>query len=85
MPSRASLSVLVGWFDDSLGPFKQRITMTFLALSMLDQIIVLAFGKEKKKALKKMLEEGLVGELPARFLTRDDIAQKTIVITDQKI
>ena len=78
-------SNLVTSIHDFPGMSKERITMTFLALSMLDLIIVLAFGKEKKKALKKMLKEGSLEEIPARFLAQEEIAKKTIVITDQKI
>ncbi|MCL4354744.1 6-phosphogluconolactonase [Patescibacteria group bacterium] len=76
---------LVISFDNFPGKHRERITLTFLALSMLDLIIVLVFGKEKKKALKKMLKEGSIEEIPARFLVQDEIAKKTIVITDQKI
>jgi len=78
-------SAFVKSVNDFPGASKERITMTVLALSMLDQIIVLAFGKEKKKALKKMLEEGPIEEIPARFLTQKGIAEKTTIITDQKI
>lgn len=64
---------------------KERITMTFLGLSMLDLLIVLVLGKEKKEALKRMFEGGSIEEIPARFFTKPEIAKKTILITDQKV
>lgn len=78
-------SLFVNYFNDEKGSFGQRITMTFPALTMLDFMIVLAFGEEKKKALSKMFEEGSVREIPARFYLRKDIAKKTLLITDQRI
>lgn len=83
--NREDEKLFIDSFNDELGSFKQRITMTFLALSMLDQIILLAFGKEKKKGLKKAIEDGSIEEIPARFLIRKNIAAKTLVISDQKI
>lgn len=71
-------------FNDFPGPQKDRITLTFLGLSKLDQIIVLVFGKDKKKALELMFQEGSVAEIPARFLTTNEIASKVTLITDQK-
>lgn len=75
------------------GEFKERITMTFLGLSMLDIFIILAFGKDKKSALKQMFNVGSASnqssrdkseeEIPARFYLRPDIAKKTILVTDQ--
>ena len=85
MFDRESQKLFADYFDDSKGLFKKRVTMTFLSLSMLDQIIVLAFGKEKKKALQKMFTEGSKEEIPVRFLAQKGIAEKTIVITDQKV
>lgn len=78
-------SLFVSDFDDHQGPFRQRITMTFLALSVVDQLIVIIFGKEKKEALKKLFADGSLEDLPGRFYTRPEIAKKTIFITDQKI
>ena len=74
---------LVSEFNDADGYFKERVTMTFLGLSMLDLLLVLVFGEDKKEALEKMFTQGLVNEVPARFYTRPEIAKKTIVITDQ--
>lgn len=77
--------LLVSQFNDAEGEFKERITMTFLALSMIDKLIVLAFGDKKKRALELMNKGGSIEEVPARFLVRSDIVQKTLLITDQKI
>ena len=67
------------------GEFKERITLTFKALSKMDLLIILAFGENKKEALKKMFGEGSLEEVPARFYTGAEIAVKTLLITDQKI
>ena len=64
---------------------KERVSMTFLGLSMLDYLIVLVLGSEKKRALDLMLENGPIEEIPARFFVKEDISPKTILITDQKI
>lgn len=74
---------LAGYFIDSLGVFKQRITQTFLALSKLDLIIILVFGDKKKKALELMFSKGNLEEVPSRFFTQEEISKKTILITDQ--
>lgn len=63
----------------------ERITLTFKALSEMDLLIVLAFGENKKEALRKMFEKGTLSEIPARFYIKPEIAKKTILITDQKI
>ncbi len=60
-----------------------RITMNFHALSMLDLIIVLALGQEKRETLSQMFKEGIVDDFPARYYLRPGIAEKTIIITDQ--
>lgn len=72
-------------YDDHGVFYNERVTMTFAGLSMLDLLIVLVFGDDKKKALNLMLEEGSEDEIPARFYTRPDIAKKTLIITDQRI
>ncbi|MDP2638537.1 MAG: 6-phosphogluconolactonase [Candidatus Levybacteria bacterium] len=71
--------------DNFSGKLKKRITMTFLGLSMLDYLVVIVFGSEKKKALISMMEDGSFEEVPARFFMRKDIAPKTLLITEQKI
>ena len=65
--------------------FKERITMTFLGLSMLDVFIVLVFGEDKKDALEKVFTEGPEEEVPGRFFKRPEIAKRTLLITDQKV
>lgn len=78
-------TLMVSEFDDPLGMFKQRVTMTFLALSMLDFMLVLVFGDDKKQALQDLFVDGPEEEIPARFFKRPDIAPKTLFITDQKV
>jgi len=81
----ARKSLLVSEFNDGKGFFKERITMTFSALSMVDILLVLVFGKDKKKALKLMFSEGKIEEVPSRFFLQTDIAVKTLFFTDQKV
>jgi 6-phosphogluconolactonase/glucosamine-6-phosphate isomerase/deaminase len=78
-------SSLVAFYNDQESFYKQRITLTFLALSKLDEIIVLVFGKDKKKALRLMFQDGSISEIPSRFLTQLEIAERVILITDQTI
>jgi 6-phosphogluconolactonase/glucosamine-6-phosphate isomerase/deaminase len=77
--------LLVSEFNDERGMFKERVTMTFLGLSMLDMLIVLSFGGPKQQALESMFEEGSEEEIPARFYKRPEIAAKTIILTDQMV
>jgi 6-phosphogluconolactonase/glucosamine-6-phosphate isomerase/deaminase len=72
-------------YDDRDGFYKERITMTFLALSMIDFLLVLVFGENKKEALVKLFAEGSEEEIPSRFFKRPDISQKTLLITDQEV
>lgn len=65
------------------GGFGERITLTFKALSKMDLLLVLVFGKNKKSALTNMFKEGSIEEIPARFYKKPNIAKKTIFITDQ--
>jgi len=76
-------SLLVSYYD--LEGYGERITMNFQALAMLDLNIVLVLGKDKREALKLMFDTGKIEEIPARFYKREDIAVKTILITDQII
>lgn len=78
-------SLLISEFNDAKGKFKERVTTTFLGIEMLDLIVVLAFGSAKQKALDLMFEEGKEEEIPARFFKRPGVAQKTLLITDQKV
>lgn len=73
---------LVTSIEDFPGDFKKRITLTFPGLSKLDKIIILAFGREKKKALRLMFNGDNISEIPARFFKTRDIAEKTTLITD---
>lgn len=88
--SEKSKSKMVIDYDD-LGPstgsgfYGERITMTFLGLSMLDLLIVLIFGEDKKEALDLMFGDGPEEEIPSRFYKRPDIAKKTLLITDQQL
>jgi 6-phosphogluconolactonase/glucosamine-6-phosphate isomerase/deaminase len=72
-------------FDNLPGDFKERISLTFLGISKLDQIIVMIFGKDKKWALQQMFKSGLVAQIPARFLTQKNIEAKVTLITDQSV
>lgn len=76
---------VVDTFTDAKGLFQTRITMTFTGLSLLDLLLVLVFGEEKKEALQQMFGEGSIEEIPARFYKRPDIAAKTLLITDQQL
>lgn len=76
-------SSLVTNYDDEGGKYGVRITMTFLALSQLDLILILVLGQEKREALKLMFDGGPIEEAPARFYLKPEIAEKTILITDQ--
>jgi len=70
---------------DFPGEFRERITLTFRALSEMDLLIVLVFGSAKQNALRLTFTQGSMEEIPARFFNLPDISKKTIVITDQKI
>lgn len=83
--SKVKTQSYVKGVNDFPGEFRERITLTFKALSQMDLLIILAFGNSKKEALQKMFEKGSIAEIPARFYLRWDIACKTILITDQKI
>lgn len=72
-------------FADLQGPFKERVTMTFTGLSMLDFFVVLVFGEDKKNALKLAFSEGSEEEVPARFFKRPEVARRTLLITDLKV
>lgn len=67
------------------GGFGERITLTLKALAKMDLLLVLVFGSVKHKALGLMFEAGLIEQIPARFYTKSEIAEKTLLITDQKL
>lgn len=77
--------LLVSEFENLHEKFKERITMTFLGLSMMDLLLVLVFGDDKKEALELLFKDGSEEEVPARFFKRPDISKKTLVITDQEV
>jgi len=74
---------VVSWFDDFSGPFQTRVTMTFAGLSLLDVMLVLVLGDDKKEALEKTFSPGSIEAVPARFFTLPEIAPKVVLITDQ--
>lgn len=74
-------SSLVSFYEAE--KYGQRLTMNFQGISMLDLIIILVLGQEKREALKLMFDEGPVEDIPSRFYLRPEIAEKTILITDQ--
>ncbi|MBI5045234.1 MAG: 6-phosphogluconolactonase [Candidatus Levybacteria bacterium] len=76
---------LVSSFSDLQGKFKERVSMTFRGLSMIDVFIVLVFGEDKKEALEKVFSDGSEEDIPGRFFKRPEIAKRTLLITDQKI
>lgn len=78
----ASKELLVGTFADSTGPFGERITLTFTALSKMNAYLLWVFGETKKNALIQMLQKGDEAKIPARFYQRKDISPKVLVITD---
>lgn len=80
-----SKSRMVIDYDDSEGFYKERITMTFGGLSMMDMLLVLVFGEDKKNALELMFSYGSETDVPSRFFKRPEIAKKTLLITDQEI
>jgi 6-phosphogluconolactonase/glucosamine-6-phosphate isomerase/deaminase len=70
---------LVGYFDDSKGVFGKRITLTFKSLSLIDNLILLVFGNEKKNALESMEKKGSLRKVPGRFFKDKE---NTVLITD---
>ena len=77
--------LFVSEFNDPNSHYKERIGMTFLGLSMLDQLIILAFGDSKQPMFELMFADGSEEDIPARFFKRPEIAKKTLLITDQTV
>jgi len=77
--------LLVSDFNDPNSHYKERVGMTFLGLSMLDQLLVLAFGDSKQTMFSLLFADGSEQDIPARFFKRPEIAQKTLLITDQEV
>lgn len=84
MFEEASQHQFVGELSDPKSDYKDRVGMTFAGLSLIDFFVILAFGKDKKKALKEMLDGGYLEDVPARFFPQD-ASEKSLVITDQKL
>jgi 6-phosphogluconolactonase/glucosamine-6-phosphate isomerase/deaminase len=82
-PERQHL--LVSEFNDPNSHYKERVGMTFLGLSMLDVLIIAAFGDSKQPMFEAMFSDGSEEDIPARFFKRPEIAKKTILITDQQV
>ena len=63
--------------------FPDRVTLTLKALGEFTNFVILAFGKEKKEALKKVLDEkeNNMQKYPAIFYRKSKI--KSYLITDQ--
>lgn len=83
--SRRSKTEMVIDYDDHGKFYNERISMSFLPLSMMDVLVVMVFGQDKARALEWMFADGPEEEVPSRFFKRPDIAKKTILITDQNI
>jgi 6-phosphogluconolactonase/glucosamine-6-phosphate isomerase/deaminase len=74
-------SSLVSYYE--LEGYGKRITLNFNAIGVMDLIIILVLGQEKREALKMMFAESSVEDIPAKFYLKPEIAAKTILITDQ--
>ena len=77
--------LLVSELNDPDSHYKERVGMTFLGLSMLDQLMILAFGDSKQPTFEAMFAPGNEEDIPARFFKRPEIAAKTLLITDQSV
>ena len=78
-------NLFVSEFTNPNSQFKERVGMTFLGLSMLDQLVIWVFGDSKQAMFDMLFAEGKEEDLPARFLKRPEIAAKTLLITDQQV
>src|SRR3989344_3085982 len=65
--------------------FRQRVTLTLKALGEFTNFVILAFGKEKKDALRRVLDEkeNDMQKYPAIFYRKSKI--KSYLITDQTL
>lgn len=63
-------------YDDFPTEPKDRVSLTFKALGMVDLLIVLSFGEDKEEGIKIALNN---------FYGKEEISKKTILITDQKL
>jgi 6-phosphogluconolactonase/glucosamine-6-phosphate isomerase/deaminase len=78
-------SSLITFYEDESGKYGARITMSYLAISQLDLIIVLVLGQEKRETLAQIFKGESVEEMPARILLKPGYAAKTIIVTDQML
>ncbi len=72
----------------ALEGYGERITLNFNALSMLDLIILLVLGQEKREILSSLFKNSEakqedVEKFPSKFYLKPEIAEKTILVTDQ--
>ncbi|HSW88673.1 MAG TPA: 6-phosphogluconolactonase [Candidatus Saccharimonadales bacterium] len=80
-----NVSLFTSSFNDISGSFKERITLTFQALSLIDYFILWVFGEEKRHALGKIFTSGSLEEIPGRFFNQPEISEKVTLITDLRI
>ncbi len=76
-------SLLVTNYADESGKYGARITMTYLALSQLDLILILVLGQDKREMLSQVFRGDSIEEMPGRFFKTPEMSKKTILITDQ--
>ncbi|MBI2330090.1 6-phosphogluconolactonase [Candidatus Daviesbacteria bacterium] len=67
-------------YDDTAGSFGKRVTLTFEALSEIDEFTILVFGENKKEAFEKMFEESDEKKVPMAFYTNHP-TKSTILTT----
>lgn len=71
---------LVVAYDDNLGTFGKRITLTLEALEQINRFVALAFGENKRNALKEMFETSDEYKIPAAFYTK--VPAEVVLLTD---
>lgn len=72
-------------FTDFPGDYRERISLTFNALSQMNQNLLLVLGNDKKKSLKLFLDDEVAEETPASFLKQPQVTDKIVLITDQRV
>ena len=83
--SSATSNVDLVVMDEVDDKFPDRVTLTLKALGEFTNFVILAFGKEKKEALKKVLDEkeNNMQKYPAIFYRKSKM--KSYLITDQNV
>ncbi len=71
---------LVTCFDDELGYFGKRVTITFEGLMKIDKFILLVFGDNKKQALQNIFKKEDQKHFPAVFYAK--ASAEVTIITD---